>query len=240
MRPGALGWGLLAVVLAIPAFLFYRWKTGMQSTQAAAISVIARGRIPSGDLFGKSPEQTKFRNPLDSSDDRAASIAAKANAAIPASPARASRPAAAAGPAAASPAPVAAKKIAQPAASVPAVSRSSGVAPATYGIEVARDPTLSPADLSELRRIRLERARAEWLRLHPSKKKKRKIYRPPIESTVHLEGIVYVPGNSMAIVNNNMTLKEGDRIGEIRVIKINKNSVVFGYGNKTFVKAMGK
>jgi len=203
----------------------------MQSTQAAAISEIARGRIPSGDIFGKSPGQTKFRNPLDSSGGRAAPIAAKADAALPA---------AVAGPAAASPAPAAAKKIAQPAASVPAVSRSSDAAPATYEIEVARDPTLSPADLSELRRLRLERARAEWLRLHPPKRKKIKIYRPPIESTVHLEGIVYAPGNSMAIVNNNMTLKEGDRIGKIRVIKINKNSVVFGYGNKTFVKAMGK
>jgi len=237
VRQGALGWGLLAVVLAIPAFLFYRWKTGMQNTQAAAISEIARGRISSGDLFGKSPEQTKFQNPLDSSGGRAAAPGAKANEPLSGGAARASRP----GATIASPAPVAVKKIAAPAAPVAsAIFQSSDTAPATYEIQVARDPTLSPADLSELRRIRLERAREEWLRLHPPKRKKIKIYRPPIESTVHLEGIVYVPGNSMAIVNNNMTLKEGDHIGKIRVIKINRNSVIFGYENKTFVKAMGK
>ncbi|MDE2314047.1 MAG: hypothetical protein KGL04_07725 [Elusimicrobia bacterium] len=243
MRQGFWGWGFLAAALAVPAFLFYRWREGMQGGQTAAISVIARGRLPSGGLFGKSPEQAKFQNPLDSSSGRAAVPAKTGGAAASGSPAQAApAPAPAAETRAASPAPAQA----QPApmakkapASVPAVPTSADSAPAGYAVRVARDPMLSPADFKELRRMELEHERAEWLRLHPPKKRKKEIYRPPIESTVHLMGIITVQGNAEAIVNDT-PVGAGGRIGKVRILRITKDSVVFGYGNKTFVKSMGK
>ncbi len=239
MRQSFWGWALLAAALAVPAFLFYRWREGMQGGQAAAISVIARSRMPAEGLFGRSPQQAKFQNPLDPSLAREqASPAQAGGAGIPMSP---PTPRSAAEAKAVPRSPADAQPLA-PAQKAPvslAVSRSTDSAPASYAIHVARDPMLSPADFEKLRKMELEHEREEWLRLHPPKKIKRKIYRPPIESMVHLMGIIVVQGNAQAIVNGN-PVGVGGRIGKIRILRITKDSVVFGYGNKTFVKSMGK
>ncbi|MHB2025270.1 MAG: hypothetical protein ACYCPQ_01330 [Elusimicrobiota bacterium] len=222
-RQGIAGWALLAVALAVPAAMFYRWRSGMQSAQGTAISKIARERIPAGGVFLKSPQQIKFTNPLDAqapkmqpnfrpADVSSANQSVRISSTASQSP---ENPAAARAPSKA--------------------ALAYDPSPGSYAMTVNRDPTLSPGDYDRLWELEKEKER----KLHPVKKIRKIRRRPPVESTVHLEGIIYSPGNAKAIVNDE-TVGLGGVIGRVKVIRIMPNSVVFKYKNKTFIKTISR
>jgi hypothetical protein len=249
MSQKALTWLILAVVLAVPAVLFYNWlgKMKAQTTPTAEFprkpesGVAASTDAPTATPFTPSP----------------ANAASASTAAAPGGPAAASGQAPAAAPAgqpaaAAVPdaAPVnttaAAAPAAEPVGTTQAPARKTGEKPIEYAPSTSRDPTFSPLDVkrklqdAERQRIIEQEKEAQYTEMRqPKKVKKEGPKEPPIEDRIQLYGIISTPNGKAAIVNDGTTY-EGDTVMGAVIKRITTNTVVFQYHGKTFTKRVTK
>ncbi|MBI4424647.1 MAG: hypothetical protein HY554_13020 [Elusimicrobia bacterium] len=225
---GAIGWLILAVALAVPAFMFWNWWTMLNSRQP-------EGRRPApGPVFGGTQMAQNLQNPLTQPPGapQAVSVAVNVGGAPPAvstEPARAPGTAGTPGlegTAAAAAFPPPAEAVLSTAASAGAPSSgtvaaaaepvsqlASAAAPASsvdFRPRVERDPMLSPMDIKKLAEIelakewerdRIRREAEEAARRSRERKAPKKRVLPPIQESIVLQGITAVPGSITAIVN---------------------------------------
>lgn len=227
---GALGWLILAVALAVPAFMFWNWWKLLNHKPAEP----TRRSAESGPVFNDTKMAQNLTNPLASTGTAAGQTAAGQVA-----PPQATVPVSTA---AAAPADVAAAGAAFAAGTAPSGSpaaspTASGAAPPAaaqeppgaggsasssqaqdqrrpeepglkYQPKIHRDPMLSPMDVKRLAQIELEkederRRLEEEERARHRKKVVVKPKAPPIETTVTLYGITAAPGSITAMVEVN-------------------------------------
>ena len=227
---GSLGWLILAVALAVPAFMFWNWWKLLNNRPADVGRKAASGQVFPGMKNPLAPSTATATSApaapagVASSTASAApnpqtAVPAPAPAAVPATPGSAFAatpapqvPKAPESPAQAGP-PGGEQKQAAPSAAAPA-PQAPGSKPAgeeeptlRFTPKLDRDPTLSPMDIKKLAQIALEQ---EWekerLRKEAEEAERRKHYKPPppkpidITTTIRLMGITAVPGSVTAIV----------------------------------------
>jgi hypothetical protein len=223
------GWLILLLALAVPGMPFYQWYSHLDKAQKKEFNNKVRVRIPDGGPFANDPNKNKLVNPIHTEP-----AVPLANA--PAAPLAA--PPVAVPPVAGGPTPAVAADATgagNPASAAPAVSS----APATNVFLSWRDPTLSPYDQvrleealeTELRRQQELRDAAQGKKRAPAKVKRE----PPIENKISLQGIV----GKLAIVNGE-SVSEGDMVGQVKVLRITSQEVIFGYKGRRFSKSVNQ
>lgn len=260
---GVLGWLILAVALAVPAFMFWNWWKLLNNKPAEF------GRKPvQGPVFSDTKMAQQMPNPLSGST---AAVAGQGSG-TPAQPVAAST-AAPAGPqpgvalAATNPSPrapaadpAATPGVINPVAPIPASSAPAVLAMATparpeepslrYNPKVHRDPMMSPMDVKRLAQMELERE-DERRRIEEDERKRHakpkavKKFAPAIETTIHLYGITATPGSITAIVEADggdaQIVKVGDVLSnKVRVVKITQSTVTFQYKKKRWSRSLSK
>ena len=241
-----LGWLLLLAVLAVPSFLFYNWwtKSRQQTSSELAQEPVQANIFPSSEKAAPAAPPARSTAPAPSPEVQPGPKAAQESASQPAA---ATRPAAQQAaparqpapqqPAPQQPAPQPPAPASQPAqvqqSSAPARSVAVSTAPkpvSYYDPKTDRDPTLSPADYSKIKKLELERLeaarQARLAALHrPSE--------PTIESRLLLQGII---GNA-AIINGDMYYA-GQSVRGAKILKIGANYVILEYKGRRFRKVL--
>jgi hypothetical protein len=243
-RPG-LGWVILVAALAVPGVLFYNWSSRLKAEHDRALSAKARERVPAGGVFETPPAVGRAPSAVSTSAPAVIAAAPKVPDSVKTAPAPSApysaKPAAAAA--------IVSKAIAAPtAAPAPTAppSRIGNVAfsSVTAGIELSRDPLISPLDVVRIKEYEAEQERIRSARNHPTPIYVRHAPVRTIEQDVDLEGIVTTPdGRPLAIVNNE-TLGAGAQFnapghsGPVKIVRISSDTVWFVYKNKSFKKVV--
>lgn len=233
------GWIIMAAALAVPGFMFYNWRTHLNTQSRADLEKRVRNRLPEGaPIFGAAPAQHKLNNPIvEAPVSQAATAQALATPSAPAIAAAAPPEVAAAPPALAVSTPAANQSPSSPSSSAPLLQTGP-----IAEITLARDPMLSPYDKATLAEAELKQrlAREELEEAaHSRRVRKRAPAEKPAERLVDLQGIVSTAGGNKAIVNGEV-VGEGDFVGSVKVLKISPSGVVFLHKNKRFIKGMDK
>ncbi|MBI4677945.1 MAG: hypothetical protein HY748_10220 [Elusimicrobia bacterium] len=249
---GSLGWIFLAVVLAVPALMYYKSYVAKDRENKMADRI--KKRVPEGGLFPEPAGAAKLTNPIGAPASTPepgapqaveAGVAAGAETASQAAAAVVDATAPQAEPApqpAAVEAPAAAPQAPAPSAPAPQAQAAPGVEVAVSTADLAavdwRDPLLSPYDQflieqDELERLIKRKEVEDQARQAKARKDK------PVEQTLSLQGIVAMPEGNKAIINNDM-FGEGEWVGRtgIKVMKILPSSVTFSHKGRTFTKHM--
>jgi len=261
----SVGWVILAVALAVPGVLFYRWFSHLDKAQKRELSVKVRSRIPDGGPFAVSPNKNKLVNPM--ATPAPAAPATPGALGTPAAPGvlaapDAARPMPAA---AAAPAPTIAASVAPPAAN-PGIAAppipAPGAAPLLPGSAAPaaavtappadnpflawRDPTISPYDQLRIEQQELSKlARQQELREATTKVT---VKRPApklvnVEKLIELQGIVSTDSGNKAIVNGEM-VGAGEVVqtqsGSVKILRITQQEVVFQSKTKQFRKMVNR
>ncbi len=234
-----LGWLLLLAVLAVPSFLFYNWwtKSRQQTSSELAQEPVQANIFPSSEKAAPAAPPARSTAPAPSPEVQPGPKAAQESASQPAAATRPAAQQAARQPAPQQPAPQPPAPASQPAqvqqSSAPARSVAVSTAPkpvSYYDPKTDRDPTLSPADYSKIKKLELERLeaarQARLAALHrPSE--------PTIESRLLLQGII---GNA-AIINGDMYYA-GQSVRGAKILKIGANYVILEYKGRRFRKVL--
>lgn len=226
---GFLGWVILAVALAVPAFMFWNWWQAMNQGRLEG-----GRRLVSGGVFSAVSSAARLSNPIVTSTQTAAVLVSTGTIA----PAPTASPEPLSGPAPALTAP-AAPSAAQAAAlsTAPARTAAGGDEAFEYKPQTSRDPMLSPNDVKRLAKLHFEKdmalrdVKVEVKRPAPSE--------PPIESRLTLMGIIQTPRGTTVIINDRI-LKVGDSILGARIIRVSSSHVDFSYKNRAFRKTIQK
>ncbi len=219
------GWLILAFSLIVPGMIFYQWYVHTNDVRMHDLNVKVRSRLPEGGPFAIPPSQNKPITPI---------------------PEISSAPVAAAAEVSAVPAAVSEDKPEPPApeAAVPAPSVQASSAPA-IDFHSWRDPTLSPYDKILMERLEMERQ----LKIHELQDASHKARRSSAQKEsglssiikrLDLQGIVSKPGGGNSAIVNGQAVQEGDLIGEVKVLRITPQKVVFSYKNRRFIKSLNQ
>lgn len=223
-RKGSLGWIMLLVAMAVPAFIFYNWWSGLNSARRREMAKKVRLRIPEDKLFsGSSRPVARLTNPI-ASQGSALPVASTASAAVEAVVAPVPPPVEPAG-----------------AAPKPEPDRFATAAPPAVAQPHFRDPTLSPYDQYRLEQLELEKKIREQEMRFPSRSRAQpRDEGKSVESAVSLEGIVINEESGNRAIVNGETVSEGDFVGKVKVQRITPRGVLFLYKNKKFMKWMSQ
>lgn len=215
------GWAVLAVSLAVPAFMFWKW---WRAVNPGVVEVVASK--PRASPFGGENPAYRLDNPIRAQSPGATRVSVSTAPALPSAPSSVPAPPSA---------PAAAR---QPAPAPPTAAQAQ--APAGYNPRTPRDPTLSPNDVKRLAQLALEREAARrQAESGAAGRRPKKRAEPPIESRLRLMGIISSPRGDSAIVND-VIVHEGDRILGARVRRIAGNTVTFEHKKRVFSKSMRK
>ncbi len=239
-----LGWLLLLAVLAVPSFLFYNWwsKSKQQASSELAQDPVQTNIFPASDkpraalppARSTAPAAAQAAAPQPAQQVPAAAQPAAAAQQAPAPGAvRAAQPAQPQAQAVQPPPAQPAQPAQVQASSAPArqVAVSTAPKPVSYfEPRTDRDPTLSPADYSRIKKAELDRieaARRERMATI------RRNVEPSIESRLQLQGIV---GNA-AIINGDM-YSAGQTVRGAKILKVGPNYIIGEYKGKKFRKVL--
>lgn len=244
------GWLILLAALAVPGFLFYNWWSRLNAESRRQMTQKVRKRLPDGGvLFSGSPAPNKLTNPIASQGGAGVSSAPPASpstaaaAADGVNAALASGETAAAGVSALQAAPGASgPPLAAPSAPgepQPPGSASGGL---PSGLVLSRDPTLSPYDIVRIEQIVLEKMikqqevkeAVKGQRVKPVKRE------PPVETTIDLQGIISTSDQGQRAIVNGEMIGEGEFVGQVKVLRITTQGVVFLYKGRRFTKTISK
>lgn len=247
-----LGWGVLAVALAVPAVLVWNLRVKMKSVPPLEIRMKTP---PSGGAFGaggvQSGAQGAAGSQAASSAPAAGTEVSSASAAGPASadPAQAPSQAQAPSPQAGeTPSPATPPQAFVPSdasasgASQPSASRGPADPDAVeYSPNTTRDPMVSPFDLKRLaREAEIKRmSQQEVEEAVKPKSKPKKAQETPIEQRLEVYGVVATPNGIEALVNDRR-VREGDTVLGAKVKKITTGRIRFEYRGRVFEKKVSQ
>lgn len=227
------GWVILLLILALPGLAFYFWWNHLGGSRP--VSKKLAKTPPFSRVFNAAPPGTKVSIPrvLNSQGAPISSSQAvgKSKAATKITPAVLARPSASlpssksllnSG-----------KTVVVPPSSVSTLKSAASNSQKIVVPTLKRDPTLSPADRQEIYDLLHPRPKPRIVRRRIKKKRG-----PPIESLIDLSGIIFMsPSNAKAIINGNL-MKVGQLVHGAKIIKIEKQKVVFSYHGRKVIKVM--
>jgi len=205
------GWLLLTVVLAVPSVLFYNWWT--RNKEKSALERVQGGG--SGAVFQPSTAPGADGRPAPQSQ-----IAAGVASPVPAPPG-------------ASGGMTAARQTDQNLPGAPDLPENSAglsAAKSYFRPKSQRDPTVSPAEVQQLKREEYERAEKERQRLADEKRRQKE---NGIENKLRLQGII---GNSVII--NGDSYRVGQQVLGAKILKIGPDYFTGEYKGQKFRKVL--
>ncbi len=236
-RKSPAGWLILVLVLALPGLIFYfGWVRVREKRASRSISV-----PPSlGQVFNSAPPGTRVLNSRPAKSMAPVIPTDKFSATAKALPAPVPHPVTSPQAATHVKTPLSEPRdlanAGKPVLKTPPVLAAKPVSvesPKLTVPQLKRDPTLSPTDRKEIYDMLHPRPKPRVV--HRRFKKKRG---PPIETLIDLEGIIFVsPANAKAIINGNI-MKVGGLVHGAKIIKIEKQKVVFSYHGRRVIKVM--
>jgi hypothetical protein len=227
------GWVVLLLVLAIPGLAFYFWWNHLGGNRPAPRKLAKTP--PFSSVFNAAPPGAEVSIPRVSSAPLATVSVPQV---LPKSPAVAkTTPAVPAHPSTSSSSSKSLLNSGKTVAATPALAANSeSVTQKSHKLTVPtlkRDPTLSPADRQEIYDLLHPKPKPKITRQRIKKKKG-----PPIESLIDLSGIIFMsPSNAKAIINGDL-MKVGQLVHGAKIIKIEKQKVIFSYHGRKVVKVM--
>ena len=237
------GWVVLLLILALPGLAFYFWWNHLGGSRP--VSKKLAKTPPFSRVFNAAPPGTKVSIPrvLNSQGAPISSSQAvgKSKAATKITPAVLARPMAhlqeasrpSSKPSPSSPLVNAGKAVVASPVSVSTLKSAASNSQKIVVPTLKRDPTLSPADRQEIYDLLHPRPKPRIVRRRIKKKRG-----PPIESLIDLSGIIFMsPSNAKAIINGNL-MKVGELVHGAKIIKIEKQKVVFSYHGRKVIKVM--
>jgi hypothetical protein len=227
------GWVVLLLVLALPGFAFYFWWNHLGGNRPAPRKLAKAP--PFSRVFNAAPPGTKVSIPRVSNSLGAPISGPQPGAKSPAI--TKTTPAVLAHPSASSPSSKSLLNSGKAVAATPALAATlKSAAQNSQKLtlpNLKRDPTLSPADRQEIYDLLHPKPKPKIVRRRIKKKRG-----PPIESLIDLSGIIFMsPSNAKAIINGNL-MKVGQMVHGAKIIKIEKQKVVFSYHGRKVIKVM--